>query len=134
LQRSGREEAGVPAGEILPADRLDGGGAGSSAGRDMQGTASRIPEPRRQGPVGTGFIPGMMEGNRHPGPSATACFPFPAESRSDRLSPPVVIGSAGEETLGRDDSEASDQSVSRCRHAENRTVVTATRASETNAR
>ena len=39
MQRSVREEAGSPAGEILLPDRLDRGGAGSSAGRDMQGTA-----------------------------------------------------------------------------------------------
>jgi len=122
LQRSGREEAGVPAGEILPADRLDGGGAGSSAWRDMQGTASRRPEPRRPWPVAHAFIPGMMEGNRHPGPGATARLAFPAEGHSDRPSPPVVMGSAGAETLGEDDSKANDQSDPCCWRTENRTV------------
>jgi hypothetical protein len=37
LERSGREEAGLPAGDIPSPDRLEDGDAGSSAWRDMQG-------------------------------------------------------------------------------------------------
>jgi len=133
LQRSGREEAGVPAGEILPADRLDGGGAGSSAWRDMQGTASRRPEPRRQWPVAYAFTPGMMERNRPPGPSATARLAFPAEGHSAPPGSPVVMGSAGTETLGQDDHELGEPSDPCYRRAENRTVETVW-ASKPNAR
>jgi hypothetical protein len=51
----------------------------------------------------------MMEENRPPGPSATARLAFPAEGRSDRPSPFVVMGSAVAETLGQDVSEAGEK-------------------------